>query len=216
MGGAIVQHVNSSAELEKRAIDARPYYYIDHVSIEATDVQLTRNSWQIIMTSSNTLPYLEEIESHPQLMHSSLLTWFFEKFYDKFFSLCPEARNAFSAVSMVSQSRLMAGVISSSLGLLNRPVILAQRLVAMVIKHHQRGVRATQYSTMGEALLWTLAITLGDEFTTSVKNAWTRVYSHLLSIILPAAISAETNAVEFEPVNIKSTATEKHVHSRYK
>ena len=216
MGGAIVQRINLSAELERRAKEARPSYYIDKVKLDVTDMEITRKSWQIIMTSANTVPYLQAMEDNPHFSNYSLLTWFFDIFYEKFFSLCPEARDSFSAVSMVTQSRLMAGVISSSLGLLNRPTILTQRLTAMVIRHFQRGVRAVQYSFMGEALLWSLDRALGDDFTASVQYAWTRVYSYLLSIILPAAIAAESEAENSDSSEIKIISSEKYPRNHYK
>ena len=46
-------------------------------------------------------------------------------------------------------------------------------------RHTGYGVKKEHYSTVGEALLWTLEATLGDSFTPDLKDAWAAVYTVL-------------------------------------
>jgi hemoglobin-like flavoprotein len=59
-------------------------------------------------------------------------------------------------------------------------------------RHAGYGVKDEHYTTVGAALLWTLAHGLGDGFTPEVKTAWTAAYTLLANEMQSA--SAETVA----------------------
>jgi hemoglobin-like flavoprotein len=60
-------------------------------------------------------------------------------------------------------------------------------------RHVGYGVRDEHYSTVGEALIWTLAQGLGDAFTSEVREAWAAAYSWLAFTMQRAAA---TSAIE--------------------
>jgi len=167
-----------------------PSYYVRGVEITVSDIEVTKSSWALIMSGVDTNPFLEA-KKNPNFQYSSLLTWFFDSFYERFFVLSPEARPMFAHISISAQGRLLAGVISSALGLLRNKDQLHSRLAAMTLKHSLKGVKASQYGTMGAALIWAMELVLGDLFTDEVSTAWIRVYSLLLSVIVPIAVKYE-------------------------
>jgi nitric oxide dioxygenase len=44
-------------------------------------------------------------------------------------------------------------------------------------RHYRYGVRSTHYTAVGEALIFTLATALGDDFTDDVKAEWLKLYT---------------------------------------
>ena len=163
-----------------------PPYYIPNVCLTDADMAKATSSWNLIMGSTNTTPFMEA-QRNSNFNYASCLLWFFDVFYERFFELSPEALPLFSFVSITSQGRLVAGVISSALGLLQSPQLLRDRLTLMTSKHKRRGVRPDQYGKMGAALIWAMRIVLGESFLEEHRVAWTRLYSYLLSIIVPVA-----------------------------
>jgi len=97
----------------------------------------------------------------------------------------------FTHVSIVSQGKLLAGVISSALTHLSDTDRLKTRLLGMVKAHNGKGVKSSYYGCMGDALVWALETVIGDEFSIECKLSWHRVYSYLLSIILPEVVKYE-------------------------
>ena len=176
--------------LELAIENSLPPYYVRHVEINTNDICATKQCWGMIMNSDSTIPFLEA-QRNPDFQHSSVLTWFFDSFYERFFTLSPEARPMFHHITISAQGRLLAGVISSALGLLQNKDQLHKRLAAMTQKHSMKGVKACQYGTMGSALIWAMDLVLGSDFTDDCKVAWTRVYSFLISIIIPVAVEYE-------------------------
>ena len=181
---------NKLSPLELTINQQFPSYYIRDVEITSADIEITKTSWGLIMSGVETKPF-HVAKLDPNFKHSSLLTWFFDSFYERFFVLSPEARPMFAHISISAQGRLLAGVISSALGLLRNKDQLHKRLEAMTLKHSMKGVKASQYGTMGAALVWAMELVLGELFTEAVSTAWLRVYSLLLSVIVPVAVGYE-------------------------
>ena len=193
MGGALI--FKPPAKIIKSPFDvaveaAYPTYFVRDVIISTEDMEGASSSWQIIMHGENTSPFLAA-HKDPDFKHSSVLTWFFDSFYERFFVLSPEARPMFTHISISAQGRLLAGVISSALGLLRNKDKLRQRLESMTKKHSIKGVKASQYGTMGSALIWGMELVLGHEFSSFHQRSWIRVFSFLLSVIVPIAVGFE-------------------------
>ena len=178
------------SQLEIATRQACPSYFIDDVVINNSDIALTTNSWNILMSGEQTIPFKRN-SALENFNYATSLSWFFDIFYEKFFSLCPETRPMFTHVSIVSQGKLLAGVISSSLAYLTESDRLKARLSSMVKAHNQKGVKALYYGCMGEALVWALGTVIGEEFTYECRLSWYRVYSYLLGIILPDVVKYE-------------------------
>ena len=169
-----------------------PSYYKTGTIITDSNIIEVKNSWDIIMSGAPTNEFLEERSKDSRFSHSSCLTWFFEIFFEHFFELCPDVIPMFANVSLVSQGRVICGVISFALGTLNKNDLkLRRRLSILVEKHYFKGVRSQHYGFMGSALLYALEKVLGATFDVECNRCWTLVYSHLLSIILPTAMKLE-------------------------
>jgi hemoglobin-like flavoprotein len=54
-------------------------------------------------------------------------------------------------------------------------------------RHVQYGVQETHYQTVGAALLWTLQVGLGEQFTPEVEAAWATAYTVLADVMKAAA-----------------------------
>ena len=169
-----------------------PSYYKTGTIITDSNIIEVKNSWDIIMSGAPTNEFLEERSKDSRFSHSSCLTWFFEIFFEHFFELCPDVIPMFANVSLVSQGRVICGVISFALGTLNKNDLkLRRRLSILVEKHYFKGVRSQHYGFMGSALLYALEKVLGSSFDVDCNRSWTLVYSHLLGIILPMAMKLE-------------------------
>ena len=57
-------------------------------------------------------------------------------------------------------------------------------------RHSSYGVTAQHYSTVGEALLWTLEQGLGQAFDSEMREAWTATYTVLARTMQAAAEEA--------------------------
>ena len=149
------------------------------------------------MDGRDTAEYIKAKED-PNFAYSTCLTWFFDSFYQQFFILSPDVIPMFANVSIVAQGRLLAGVISSALSLLRNKDVLRKKMVAMTKKHNGKGVKAEHYGTMGQALILALHKVLGDLFDDKCKTAWARVYSFLLSIIIPEVVKFEEKELQIK------------------
>ena len=110
-------------------------------------------------------------------------------FYDRLFAIEPTTTHLFHGDQQ--KQRLM---VMSALGLvltnLDRPEILMPLVQGMGTRHAGYGVTRAQYTSLGEALLWTLEQGLGADFTPEVQAAWVAVYELLVRMMQDA--TAET------------------------
>lgn len=108
-------------------------------------------------------------------------------FYERLFTLDPDLKKLFRR-DMGDQSRELLNMIGQVVDGLDNPdevLPVARRLGA---RHAGYGVEPEHYDTVGEALLWTLALILGDELDDETRQAWTAAYG-LLSAAMQEAPS---------------------------
>jgi len=173
---------------ELRLSETYPSYYVANVLLTNADEDLTNSSWKILMSGESTENFRANRE-HPSFHYSSCLTWFYDIFFSRFFYLSPDVVPMFENVSMVHQGKLLATVIASALNSLKKPVILRRKLIQLVSGHNGKGVKGVHYGNMGAALFWSLEQVLGTKiFNDETKQAWIRMYSFLLSIIIPPVV----------------------------
>ncbi len=110
-------------------------------------------------------------------------------FYNRLFELDPALKPLFSSDMAAQRKALMSTLKVAVKGLtdLDSIVPAVQQLGE---RHGSYGVKDEDYSTVAEALLWTLEQGLGAEFTEEVKEAWTDVYMLLAGVMIDAANSA--------------------------
>jgi nitric oxide dioxygenase len=108
-------------------------------------------------------------------------------FYGRLFELEPDLRSLFGRTDMEEQRRKLMQILGVAVAALDRLDTLRPELEALGRRHVGYGVEAYHYSLVGAALLWTLEQGLGDEYTRSVRDAWTAVYTTLSTIMQDAA-----------------------------
>lgn len=178
------------ALVEERLKNSLPDWHFSNPDIRQSDVDYASGTFQIIMSGFWTANFLEK-KKDPEFHHDTTTTWFYEVFYETFFSIEPEARPMFKHVSMFTQGRLLVGVLSISLDVLANPEKVRSKLLQLNEKHNRIGVKTDYYITFGEALLESLRITLGEMFDEQTEMAWKKLYSFMLNIILPDALRYE-------------------------
>jgi len=106
--------------------------------------------------------------------------------YDRLFELDPSLQPLFHG-SRREQAGKLAEALTIVVSAIDRPDRIRGAVEALGRRHAGYGVRDAHYSTMGEALIWTLARGLGDAFTPAVREAWGAAYGWLAFTMRRAA-----------------------------
>ncbi|MEM0911726.1 MAG: globin family protein [Pseudomonadota bacterium] len=109
-----------------------------------------------------------------------------ELFYGRLFELDPSLESLFKG-DMKEQGAKLMKMIGTAVNSLNDLTAIVPAVQALGERHIDYGVTDAHYSTVGEALLWTLGKGLGDDFTAETKDAWTTTYQTLASVMIDAA-----------------------------
>lgn len=107
-------------------------------------------------------------------------------FYGKLFELDPSLKPLFKGDIKEQGVKLMKmiGVAVNGLTRLGEIVPAVQDLGR---RHVPYGVKSGHYDTVGAALLWTLETGLGAAFTPEVKEAWSKTYVTLATVMKDAS-----------------------------
>jgi hemoglobin-like flavoprotein len=103
-------------------------------------------------------------------------------FYARLFELDPSLRKLFKG-DMKKQGMMLMSMIASAVRGLTDQNALIPVLTALGRRHGGYGVVDGHYTTVAEALLWTLQQGLGDEFTAETREAWVAAYSLMASVM---------------------------------
>lgn len=109
-------------------------------------------------------------------------------FYHNLFELDPTLKPLFRG-DMEEQGRKLVRMIDVAVGKLDQLDSLVPALRQLGRRHADYGVEPEHYRTVGSALLATLALGLGDEFTDPVREAWAGVYGVMAEVMTDAAYS---------------------------
>lgn len=107
-------------------------------------------------------------------------------FYDRLFETSPEVRPLF-AEDTTRQKRALMAMLATAVNGLSQVERILPAVQALGQRHAGYGVRDDHYGVVGAALLYTLGMGLGDEFTPEVEAAWTTAYVTLASVMKEAA-----------------------------
>ncbi len=116
-----------------------------------------------------------------------------EIFYAKLFELDPTLKALFpngEEAMKVQGNKLMTMLAAAVAGLSNLEALVPV-LQNLGKRHVDYKVEPSHYNTVGAALLDTLKVGLGDDFTPEVKEAWAAVYGTMSSVMIDA--SYQTN-----------------------
>merc|ERR1712232_1546959 len=76
--------------------------------------------------------------------------------------------------------------VATAVSLLTDLPTLVPVLQGLGIKHQSLGVVPEHYDVVGEAIIESLAVALGANFTEPVKNAWLKVYTTVKTVMTEA------------------------------
>lgn len=109
-----------------------------------------------------------------------------EMFYAQLFEYDPELRKLFKNDMREQGRKLMStlAVVVKGLDNPDRIIPVAQDLAK---RHVDYGVKAEDYTTVGNALLVTLRKGIGEEFTQDHREAWIEAYRLLAGVMKEAA-----------------------------
>ena len=108
-------------------------------------------------------------------------------FYDRLFGLDPSLRRLFSRTDMASQRRNLMQTLAVVVASIDRLDSIVPAVEALGRRHAGYGVEAAHFETVGQALLDSLAIGLGEAFTTEVREAWATAHGILAGLMQSAA-----------------------------
>jgi len=112
-----------------------------------------------------------------------------ELFYGKLFELDPNLRGLFKG-DMNEQGRKLMAMIGAAINGLTRLDELVPTVQNLGRRHATYGVKASDYNTVANALLWTLEKGLGPAFTPPIRTAWVKAYGVLAETMQAAAAAA--------------------------
>lgn len=112
-----------------------------------------------------------------------------EIFYSKLFDLDPALKPLFPTgeEAMKTQGNKLMTMLAAAVAGLSNLEALIPVLQNLGKKHVEYKVEPSHYDTVGTALLETLSVGLGDDFTPEVKEAWTSVYTTMSTVMIEAS-----------------------------
>ncbi len=110
-------------------------------------------------------------------------------FYDDLFARDPRLRSLFPD-DMTEQRRKLMAMLGTAVANLKSWDSIAAAVRALGARHVGYGVVASDYETVGAALIATLAKGLGDAFTPDTREAWIACYAAVSAEMLSAAPGA--------------------------
>jgi nitric oxide dioxygenase len=107
-------------------------------------------------------------------------------FYSRLFELAPQVRALFEG-DMTAQGRKLMAMLGTVVSVLDRPDVLVPAAERLAERHVGYGAQPAHYAVVGQALIDTLQVGLGDAFTAETKAAWEAAYDTLSSVMMAAA-----------------------------
>jgi hemoglobin-like flavoprotein len=114
-------------------------------------------------------------------------------FYGRLFEIAPEVKPLFRGDMSEQGRKLMKTLIIVVNGLDKLQTILPAASV-LAKRHVAYGVKPSDYTPVGEALLWTLERGLGSDWTPELQGAWNTAYATLASFMIAEAYGRESVA----------------------
>jgi hemoglobin-like flavoprotein len=109
-----------------------------------------------------------------------------ELFYKRLFEIEPAAAALFKG-DMSRQGRKFMEALAVAVGSLSSLSTLMPFVQRLGLRHAACGVKPEHYDSVQQALLWTLALILQDEYTDEVRSAWATAYAMLAGVMKEAA-----------------------------
>jgi len=99
-----------------------------------------------------------------------------DAFYTRLFEIDPSLRPMFKGDIKVQAQKLIA-MLAVAVSNLKHPDLVVKQLRDMGARHRGYGVTEPQYGTVAAALLATLQVFLGPDYTPELEQAWVATYT---------------------------------------
>ncbi|MCK6262895.1 globin domain-containing protein [Vibrio sp. ZSDE26] len=109
-----------------------------------------------------------------------------EIFYAKLFEYDPSLKVLFKG-DMSTQGRKLMSTLGVAVKGLDNLESLVPVLQNLAVQHVSYGVKADDYTPVGNALIYTLKTGLGDSFDDRTRNAWVKIYHTIATVMRSAA-----------------------------
>ncbi len=114
-------------------------------------------------------------------------------FYRRLFEIAPEVKPYFRG-ALAAQGRRLMMTLSIVVGSLNDLSSVLPVMKSLAVKHVGYGVVPLHYVKAGEALMWTLEKSLGDDFTPDVREAWHSAFRMIAGTMIEKAYGYQSAA----------------------
>ena len=119
----------------------------------------------------------------PQAMQTSGL------FYQRIFELNPALKPLFPN-DLTALRLKFIDMLTLLIAGLDRPESIIAEAKALGVRHVDYGAKDADYHIIGAALLWAIEQSLGEGFTSEVKDAWHEAYYLIAGLMKEAATAA--------------------------
>ena len=104
-------------------------------------------------------------------------------FYARLFEIDGGAAKLFAHVDMSAQEAKLMTALATVVEAWDDPANLLPSLGALAKRHASYGVELRHFDSVGDALLWAIADTLGPRFTPQLRIAWAEAYALIASVM---------------------------------
>ena len=109
-----------------------------------------------------------------------------ESFYAHLFEIAPHLRKLFTG-NMKTQGAMLMTSLELAVSSLDDMESILPAVQALGERHMSYGVKKEYYQYAKVSFLWALEKHLKDEFTPTVKNAWSEAFDTLIGVMTSAA-----------------------------
>lgn len=195
MGGGISTEVHANKSEKEIIALMMPLYYTHDAVITPEFLDMARNSWASV--TENRAPAFVALKGTDKEFGTGV-EMFYTVFYERLFDIHPMCKPLF-AKGIEGQGRFLVKMMALILTTVTDKKKFHASMSELALRHCERGVKAVEFGIVGDVLFWTLERCLGaNEFTPEVEDAWKKIYSSAIQIIVPLCVHYERKGVEKE------------------
>eukprot|EP01039_Chlorochromonas_danica_P007185 gene7185-7952_t len=173
---------------EQIFIYVAPIYYTAQPLLPF-EKEVVIKTWKDII-NCRAAEFWKKKKEDPTIPCKSPPQYFGNQFFLRLLEVHPTSKGLFTGGTM-SRGETFVKMISFIIDKLDNDERLAKTLETLINSHVRMGVRSSEFGVFGEVLFFTLKKVLGEEYTPAAHQAWIKVYSKLLTIMLPKIIPVE-------------------------
>jgi hemoglobin-like flavoprotein len=215
--GSGLTHTHHCLTHRQEIIDIMmPVYYLSSSHVTHDDILIAKTSWSLI-TDDKSQEFIKQKSSSSsrqgqgqgsgqgqgqgpgqgpgqgegeEFHYHSCIGWFYILYYERLFDIHPLCKPLFTT-GIISQGKFLVKMISLTLNQLHDPMNFQIIMRGLALSHCHKGVRSVEYGIVGSVLFYTLKKVLNEEYSEVVHRAWVKIYSAMLSVIVPMVVDYE-------------------------